>query len=78
MYNPEFFKPIYDKTNGTFVECNTAYGGARNTTEKHKGLLEYHQWSTVFPNRCDILDDYMNVDQDLCLTIDDGFKIKKN
>ena len=32
---PEFVKPIIDRVNGTVVECNTAYGGARNTTEKH-------------------------------------------
>ena len=31
---PEFCKPIIDKLNGTVVECNTAYEGARNTTEK--------------------------------------------
>ena len=32
---PEFFRPIIDYVNGTVVECNTAYAGARNTTEKH-------------------------------------------
>ena len=33
---PEFVKAIVEKVNGTVVECNTAYGEARNTTEKHK------------------------------------------
>lgn len=37
---PEFVKPIIDKVNGTVVECNTAYEGARNTTEKHKKLIK--------------------------------------
>ena len=32
---PEFLKTIIDKVNGKVVECNTAYNGARNTTEKH-------------------------------------------
>ena len=33
---PEFVKNIIDRVGGTVVECNTAYDGARNTTEKHK------------------------------------------
>ena len=31
---PEFVKNIVEKVNGTVVECNTAYPGARDTTEK--------------------------------------------
>ena len=31
---PEFLKDIIEYVNGTVVECNTAYKGARNTTEK--------------------------------------------
>ena len=33
---PEFVKAIVEKVKGTVVECNTAYDGARNSTEKHK------------------------------------------
>ena len=33
---PEFVKDIINRVGGTVVECNTAYDGARNTTEKHK------------------------------------------
>lgn len=33
---PEFVKPIIDYVAGTVVECNTAYDGARNTTENIK------------------------------------------
>ena len=36
---PEFVKNIIDRVGGTVVECNTAYDGARNTTEKHKKLI---------------------------------------
>ncbi|MBP5558916.1 MAG: DUF362 domain-containing protein [Bacteroidales bacterium] len=32
---PEFIKELVDKVDGTLVECNTAYGGNRSTTEKH-------------------------------------------
>ena len=35
---PEFVKAIVEKVNGTVVECNTAYDGARNSTEKHKKI----------------------------------------
>ena len=51
---PEFVKPIVESVNGTIVECNTAYEGARNTTEKHKKLMEEHGWSKYFD--VDILD----------------------
>lgn len=39
---PEFLKPVIDYVGGTVVECNTAYDGARNYTNKHKKLLEEH------------------------------------
>ena len=45
---PEFMKPMIDAVGGTIVECNTAYDGARNTTDKHLKLLEYHGWSHYF------------------------------
>ena len=45
---PEFVKSIVEHVNGTVVECNTAYGGARNSTEKHKKLLEEHNWNKYF------------------------------
>lgn len=51
---PEFWKPLIDTVGGTIVECNTAYDGARNTTEKHKELIKYHGWSDMYP--VDILD----------------------
>ena len=45
---PEFVKAMVEHVNGTVVECNTAYGGARNTTEKHKKLIEDHGWTKYF------------------------------
>ena len=30
---PDFWKSVIDHVGGTVVECNTAYEGARNTTE---------------------------------------------
>ena len=51
---PEFWKPVIDHVGGTVVECNTAYDGARNTTERHRRLLADHGWSRYFP--VDLLD----------------------
>lgn len=48
--HPSFLKPMVDAVAGTVVECNTAYGGARNTTEKHRELLKSHGWSELFPS----------------------------
>lgn len=51
---PEFVKQIIEHVNGTVVECNTAYEGERDTTEKHEKLMERHGWSKYFT--VDILD----------------------
>lgn len=53
--HPEFFKDIISHVNGTVIECNTAYEGARNTTEKHKQLLSDHGWTKYFD--VDLLDE---------------------
>ena len=45
---PEFWKDIIDFVGGTVVECNTAYEGARYTTEQHKHLMREHGWSKLF------------------------------
>ena len=70
---PEFVKAMVDRVNGTVVECNTAYGGARNTTEKHKKLMEEHGWSKYF--HVDIMDADGN---DLELSIPNGKVNKTN
>ena len=70
---PEFMKPMIDAVKGTVVECNTAYDGARNTTEKHHKLMEYHGWSHYF--NVDILD---AEGPDAELLIPNGKQIKKN
>lgn len=70
---PEFMKPIVEYVNGTIVECNTAYEGQRNTTEKHKKLMDDHLWTKYFD--VDILDADGN---DLVLDIPNGKVIKKN
>ena len=70
---PEFWKPIIDHVGGTVVECNTAYEGQRNTTERHRRLLADHGWSKHFP--VDLLD---AEGPDLELEIPNGKVIQKN
>lgn len=69
---PEFVKDIIEHVNGTVVECNTAYEGERNTTEKHIKLMENHGWSKYFD--VDILDS----DAEDILENPNGEVIKKN
>ena len=34
--------PFVKNLNGTIIECNTAYGGARNTAEEHMEVAKEH------------------------------------
>ena len=68
---PELYKNVIEKVNGTVVECNTAYEGSRNTTEKHKETMEAHGWN-IF--NVDIMDE----DGEIILPIPEGLKIKEN
>lgn len=70
---PEFVQDVIHHVNGTVVECNTAYEGARNSTEKHKKLIEEHEWNKYFP--FDLLD---AEGPDMELEIPNGKVLKKN
>lgn len=69
---PEFWQPIVNDVHGTVVECNTAYDGGRNTTEKHRETMEKHGWSKHFT--VDIMD---AEGPDAELLIPNGKRIKK-
>ena len=70
---PEFVKAIVERVNGTVVECNASYEGARNSTEKHKKLIEDHGWTKYF----DV--DIMDADgDDMVLDIPNGKVLKQN
>lgn len=71
--HPEFWKPVVDAVGGTVVECNTAYEGSRNTTQKHLQTLREHGWSEVFP--VDLMD---AEGPDLELPIPNGKIIRRN
>ena len=70
--HPEFLRPMVDYLQGTIVECNTAYGGARMTTESHKQIMNEHEWTKYF--KVDILDGEGPDDE---LEIPNGYLLKK-
>ncbi len=69
---PLFMKDLVSHVNGTVVECNTAYDGARDTTEKHLELLKKHEWSKYF----DV--DLLDANEDTEFEIPNGKVLKKN
>lgn len=70
---PEFWRQIIELVGGTVVECNTAYRGERDVTDRHRRLMEYHGWTKYFD--VDILD---AEGPDRVLDIPEGKRIKKN
>uniref|UniRef100_UPI00405626BC DUF362 domain-containing protein n=1 Tax=Acetatifactor sp. TaxID=1872090 RepID=UPI00405626BC len=70
---PEFWKPLIEHVGGTVVECNTAYDGTRNTTEKHVKTIAEHGWSRQF--KFDIMD---GEGPDMVLPIPNGKVIHEN
>lgn len=69
---PELIKNLVQKLNGTIVECNTAYGGKRSSSEEHKKTAEKHGFTAIA--QVDIQDE----SGDFVLTIKDGKRLKKN
>ncbi len=69
---PEFVREVINYLNGIVVECNTAYSGARNSTEKHKELIKEHGWDKYFPF------DLMDAEGDTLLEIPNNLVLKEN
>ena len=70
---PDFWRSVIDSVGGTVVECNTAYEGERNSTEKHKALIHAHGWDEYFT--VDLMD---AEGPDLEVSIPNGKVLKKN
>lgn len=70
---PTLWNDIISHVNGTVVECNTAYPGERDTTEKHRHLMSEHEWDKYFP--VDLLDADCD---DVVIDIPDGKRIKRD
>ena len=70
---PALVKPLVEEVNGTVVECNTAYPGARNSTKKHKKLITEHEWDKYF--NFDLLD---AEGPDIAIPVKNGYHLKEN
>ncbi len=43
----ELIKPLVDQLNGTIIECNTAYPGARNDAREHMEVAKEHGFTEI-------------------------------
>lgn len=69
---PALIKELVQKVKGTIVECNTAYAGARNTTEAHRRLIKEHGFADIAEV------DIMDSDGVLRLPVNGGNHLKEN
>ena len=56
---PTLIRDLVDEVGGTIVECNTAYGGKRNTTEAHWQTVRDHGFDSIAA--VDIMDEEGNL-----------------
>lgn len=70
--NPQLVAPLATLTNGTIVECNTAYKGKRFESADHKQAFIDHGWTAIAP--CDLMDEFGEV----VLPVRDTLHIKYN
>ena len=70
---PSFMRPMVEYVNGTIVECNTAYSGERNTTEKHLKTIEKHGWNSLFD--VDLMD---ATGPDLVVPVKNGYHLSED
>ena len=73
---PDFLQDIYDYTEGTFIECNTAYSGYdRHYTEGHMKVLHKNGWLNN-SRKTVIMDE--NPEDDFNLTVNNPHNITNN
>jgi uncharacterized Fe-S center protein len=70
--SPDLIKDFVQSLNGTFVDCNTAYGGLRGTTRLHMQAAEDHGFTAVAPV------DIMDADDTISLPIKNGKHLKED
>ena len=70
--NPNLIKDLVHKLNGTIVECNTAYGGRRNTTSEHWKAIKEHGFLDIA--NVDLMDE----EGEMSIPVENGFHLKEN
>ena len=67
---PELIADLVHEVNGTLVECNTAYGGSRATTEAHRKAIKERGFEAVAPV------DIMDAEEDIQIPVKDKSHIQ--
>lgn len=70
--NPDLIKDLVQKVNGTIVECNTAYGGGRASTEDHLKAAADHGFTAIAPV------DIMDAEGETALPVKGGKHLKED
>ena len=69
---PELIKDLVQKVGGTIVECNTAYGGGRASTENHLKAAADHGFTAIAPV------DIMDAEGEVSLPVKGGRHLREN
>lgn len=69
---PELIRDLVHHLDGTIVECNTAYGGARATNDKHLQTIEKHGFTEIAPV------DIQDAEGSMVLPVVNGKHLKNN
>lgn len=70
--SPDLVKDFVKSLDGTFVDCNTAYGGLRGYTNMHMKAAEDHGFTAVAPV------DIMDADETVSLPVKNGKHLKED
>lgn len=70
--SPDLIKGLVQSVNGTIVECNTAYGGGRASTELHKQVAKDHGFTAIA--NVDIMDE----DGSMSIPVNGGERLKED
>ncbi len=70
--DPNLIKDLVHEVNGTIVECNTAYGGARASTEMHRQVAKDHGFTAIANV------DIMDAEGSMALPVENGYHLKEN
>lgn len=69
---PTLIAPLVQKVGGTIVECNTAYGGGRASTEDHLKAAADHGFTAIAPV------EIMDAEGEVSLPVEGGKHLKEN
>ena len=69
---PELIKDLVQKVDDTIVECNTAYGGGRASTENHLKAAADHGFTAIAPV------DIMDAEGEVSLPVKGGRHLREN